>query len=153
MTRVAPGLPERLLEYLQVGAPALLLTIGQDGYANAAYTWAAAPDAERVRFGADAASTTFANLERTKRAALQVIGAGDMLYLVKGTARLIKENIAAADFSIAMMELSVAETKNQAWQDVTVAPLAYAWPAEKQEAMRAMEEAVYAELREWEAGT
>lgn len=151
MSRVTPVLPERLLAHLMAGAPALLLTIGRDGYAHSAYTWAAARTAGRVRFGVDAASTTFANLKRADRAALQIIGADDLLYLIKGRTRLIKNLIAAADFSIAMMELSVAEAKNQTWREVTVAPLAYAWPPQKQAAMRVMEQAVYAELREWEA--
>lgn len=151
MGKVTPTLPDRLFTWLRSGAPALLLTTGEDGFANVAYTWAAAPDARRVRFGADHGSATLANLQRDGRAALQIVAAGNLAFLVKGPARTIKERIAAAPFRIALMEMEVVEAKDQAWPGVTVAPLAYQWPPEQREAMLAMEQAVYAELREWQA--
>jgi quercetin dioxygenase-like cupin family protein len=108
-------------------------------YANVAYTWAAAPDARRVRFGADHGSATLANLQHDGRASLQIVGPGNLVFLVKGAAQTIKDRIAAAPFRLALMELAMAEAKDQAWPGVTVAPLAYEWPADQREAMRAME--------------
>ena len=160
MSKITFDLPDRLLAHLRAGAPALLLTVGEDGFPNAAYTWAAAPDARRVRFGADHGSATLANLQRDGqapnwgyrgRAALEIVGPGNLVFLVKGAARPLKDRIAAAPFRIMLMEIAVAEVKDQAWPSVTVAPLAYEWPKEHREAMQAMEQAVYMELREWEA--
>ena len=150
MSKITPDLPDKLLAHLRAGAPALLLTTGEDGYPNVAYTWAAAPDAGRVRFGADHGSATLANLQRDGRASLQIAAPGNLVFLVKGAARTLKDRIAAAPFRIALMEMRVAEAKDQSWPGVTVAPLAYEWPADQREAMLKMEQAVYAELRDWE---
>ena len=98
-----------------------------------------APDARRVRFGADHGSATLANLQHDGRASLQVVGPGNLVFLVKGAAQTIKDRIAAAPFRLALMELATAEAKDQAWPGVTVAPLAFEWPADRREAMRAME--------------
>ena len=147
---MTPELPEKLLGWLRAGGPALLLTIGEDGFPNVAYTWAAAPDARRVRFGADHGSATLANLQRDGRAALEFAAPGNLVFLVKGAVRTFRERIAAAPFRIALMEMIVTETKDQSWPGVTVAPLAYEWPEDRREAMHAMEQAVYAELREAE---
>jgi len=161
MTKTTSELPEKLLAWLHPGGPALLLTMGEDGFPNVAYTWAAAPDARRIRFGADHGSATLANLQRHGRAALQIaacappseVGPENLVFLVKGTTRMLRERIAAAPFRIALMEMVVTETKDQSWPGVIVAPLAYEWPADQREAMRAMEQAVYTELREAEAAS
>jgi pyridoxamine 5'-phosphate oxidase-like protein len=149
MSKTTPALPDTLLARLRAGAPALLLTTGEDGYPNVAYTWAAAPDTHRVRFGADHGSATLANLQRDGRAALAIIASGNLVFLVKGAARLLKDRIAAAPFRIALMEMAVTEAKDQAWPGVIVSPLAYDWPVDQREAMLKMEQAVYAELREY----
>lgn len=148
-SRITAQLPQSLLEVLAQGCPALLLTVGADGFPATAYTWAAAPDATTVRFGADHGSATLANLERDARASLQFIGRGNLIYLVKGAARLIKPQIEAAPFKIAMLALAVAEVKDQSWPGLTVQPLAYEWLPEQREQMLAIERAVYAELRQW----
>ena len=150
---IASCLPDTLLAYLYGGAPALMLSMGVDGYPHAAYTWTAAPDPHRVRFGVDRATTTFDNLHRNERAALQIIGRRGLLFIVKGPVRLIKDGIAAVPFGLSMMELAVVEVKNQAWREVTVAPLAYEWVDGQRQTMPATEQAIYAELRNWKPET
>ncbi len=150
---IAPCLPDSLLAYLYGGAPALMLSVGVNGYPHAAYTWAAAPDPHRVRFGVDRGTTTSDNLHRNERAALQIIGPRGRLFIVKGPARLIKDEIAAAPFGLSMMELAVVEVKDQAWAGVTVAPLAYEWADGQRQTMPATEQAIYAELRDWKSET
>ncbi|MFQ5408158.1 MAG: pyridoxamine 5'-phosphate oxidase family protein [Anaerolineales bacterium] len=147
--RSSSQLPDKLHTWLRNGAPALLLTTGADGYPNAAYTWAAARDAEHVRCGVDHGSTTLANLERDRRAALQVIGPNDLLFIITGAAQVVRAHIEAASFQIAMVEMAVNTVKDQSWPGVTVQPLAYEWPAEQRAELQAMEQAVYAELRSW----
>lgn len=141
-------LPPALLNLLQQGCPALLLTAGADGFPHTAFTWAVAGEGEVLRFAADHGSVTLANLEREARAALQVIG-DNLIFLVKGAARLVKPQIEAAPFWVAMMELAVLEVKDQSWPGVSVRPLSYDWPLDQHERMLAVEQAVYNEMRTW----
>lgn len=147
--RVTPNLPDTLLSLLKEGSPALLLTTGADSFPNTAYTWVIAPDAHTVRFGADIGSATLANLEREQRASIQIIAPGNLVFLIKGTARQIKAQIESAPFKIAMIALAVTEVKDQSWPGITVSPLAYTWPLEQQEDMLAMERNIYDEMSKW----
>ncbi|MCL4294986.1 MAG: pyridoxamine 5'-phosphate oxidase family protein [Anaerolineae bacterium] len=146
---LTPDLPPALLQILRQGCPALLLTVGTDGFPHTAFTWTVALDAAHLRFAADRGSVTLSNLERETRAALQIIGLDKLIFLVKGAARLVKPQIEAAPFSVAMMDLAVSEVKDQSWPGVSVQPLSYDWPPEQRESMLAMEQAVYAEMRTW----
>ena len=142
-------LPDRLAALLGAGAPAVLLTVGADGWAHAAMTWAVAVAPDRVRFVADHGSMTLANLERDGKAALQVIGRDDIIGLVKGPARMRRPRIEAAPFAMAMWEMAVAEVRDQAWAPVAVSPLAYEWRGPEAAVLRRIEQAVVAELRDW----
>lgn len=146
-------LPERLLEVAGEGVPALVLTVGDDGYAHTATSWMVARAPESVRFGADIGSTTLRNLERQRRASIQVIGPNNIVYLLKGRVVPVKARIESALFPVAMMEMQVGEAKDQAWPGVVeVSPLSYRWVGDRREEMASMEQAVLAELREWERG-
>ncbi|MEE1550039.1 MAG: pyridoxamine 5'-phosphate oxidase family protein [Nitrospinaceae bacterium] len=134
------------------GIPALLLTVGADGFPNTAYTWVAAPDAQRGRFGVDHGSGTRANLKRNTKAALHIAGPEDLLFLVKGLAKQIEECIEAAPFRISMMEMSVSEVKDQSWAGVTVEPICFQWPEQHRTEMQVMEKAVYAEMMNTKTG-
>ena len=93
-----------------------------------------------------------ANLQRTGQASIQIIGPGDVSFLVKGKSRLIKERIdAAAPYSIMLFEMDVMGAKDQSWTGVSTTALMYEWPAEQREAMLKMEQAVYAEMRDFTA--
>jgi pyridoxamine 5'-phosphate oxidase-like protein len=142
-------LPDRLAGLLHAGSPVVLLTVGADGWGHAAMTWAVAVAPDRVRFGVDHGSRTLANLERDGKAALQVIGRENILALIKGPARMRRARIAAAPFPIALWEMAVTEVKDQSWAPVVVSPLAYEWTGPQADALRQIEQAVLAELRDW----
>lgn len=148
-SRVTIELPDLLFSALKKGCPALLLTIGKDGFPSTAYTWIVATTPSTIHFGADHGSATLANLERDKRASLQIISQDNLIFLVKGTTTQIKSQIEAAPFKIAMMALEVVEVKDQSWPGVTVKPLGYEWNSEQKAKMQVMEQAVYTEMREW----
>lgn len=151
MSKLHTELPESLLAWLRGGAPAVLLTAGADGYATSAFTWAAAPEAKRIRFGVDDGSSSLDNIRRSGQAALQLMGPNNLAFLVKGPAKRLKDRVAAAAPAPMMLfELEVAGAKDQAWPGVTVSPLAFAWPADKRAALEKMEQAVYAEMRDWQ---
>ena len=147
---ITPTLPEKLVGYLRPGAPALLLTCGADGYSTSAYTWALGLDDKRLRFAVDVGGSSMANLQRSGQASVQIIGPGDVSFLVKGKSRLIKERIdAAAPASVMLWEMDVVAAKDQSWPGVATTALAYEWPAAQREAMLKMEQAVYAEMRDF----
>jgi len=146
-----PVLAPRLIDYLRPGAPALMLTTGTDGYAGSAYTWVVAMEATRLRFAVDLGSSAMDNLQRSGQVAIQVIGPGDVSFLVKGKARLIKDRIdAAAPASIMLWEMDVMAAKDQSWPGVATTALTYEWPAAQREAMLRMEQSVYAEMRDFQ---
>lgn len=143
-------MPQKLVCYLRPGAPALMLTTGADGYPSSAYTWVVCLNSRRLRFGVDCGSSAMANLQRTGQAAIQIIGPGDVSYLVKGKSRRIKEHITASALaSMVLFEMNVMGAKDQSWTGVSTSALMYEWPPERCEAMRQMEKAVYAEMSEF----
>ncbi len=145
---ITPTLPQKLVGYLRPGAPALMLSCGADGYATSAYTWALAIDDKRLRFAVDVGGSSMTNLQRSGQASVQVIGPGDVSFLVKGKSRQVKDRIeAAAPYSIMIWEMDVMGAKDQSWTGVSTTALMYEWPAEQRDAMLAMEQAVYAEMR------
>jgi len=145
---ITPHLPEKLVAYLRPGAPGLLLTSGADGYATSAYTWIIALDGQRARFAVDEGGSTMANLERGGQASLQVIGQGDISFIVKGRARRLKPKLdGAAPYVIQLWEMDVIGAKDQSWPGVATSALTYEWPAEQREAMLAMEHNVYTEMK------
>ncbi len=146
--KTPPALPDRLAGLLRSGAPAVLVTVGADGWGHAAMTWAAAVAPDRVRFAVDHGSRTLANLERDGKATLQVIGPDNVLALVKGVAGARRPRIGAAPFGMAMWEMSVTEVRDQAWGPVVVSPLAYTWVGPDAEALSRIEQEVMAELRD-----
>jgi hypothetical protein len=147
--KITPQMPEKLVAWLRPGAPGLLLTAGADGYATSAYTWIVALDAGRLRFAVDEGGSTMANLQRSGQASLQVIGQGDITFIVKGQARALKPRLdAAMPYVIQLWEMEVIGAKDQSWPGVATTALAYEWPAGQREAMLKMEQAVYKEMRE-----
>lgn len=146
---MSAALSDRVAGLLRPGAPALVLSAGADGWPHAAMTWAVARSPEIVRFIVDEGSTTQRNLRRDGRASLQIVGRDDVVALVKGAARERRARVAAASFPMAMWELAVADVKDQSWGPVAVSPLSYEWRGPEAAALRRMEEAVLAELREW----
>lgn len=151
-SKTTPTLPEKLLVYLRPGAPALMLTTDADGYAGSAYTWVVALDAMRLRFAVDLGSSALANLRRSDRMAIQIIGPGELSFLVKGGARQLGERIAAAAPAAVMLwEMCVVAAKDLSWPGVTSTALAFQWPAAQRAAMLRMEQAIYAEMRDFGA--
>ena len=149
---MSAALSARVSGLLRAGVPALVLSVGEDGWPHAAMTWAVARAPEVVRFIVDDDSTTQRNLRRDGRASLQIVGREDVVALVKGTARERRARVAAASFPMALWELAVADVKDQSWGPVAVSPLQYEWRGPEAAALRRMEDAVLAELREWPGG-
>lgn len=147
---ITTTLPDKLVSILRTGAPGLLLSCGADGYPSSAYTWVMGLDAARLRFGVDLGGSTMSNVDRSHQASLQIIAPGNVVFLIKGRVRKIKDRIdAAMPAHIMMYEMDVIGAKDQSWPGVTTSALTYEWPADQRDAMLRMEQAVYDELRDF----
>ena len=146
-------LPAKSYLRLAEGAPAVLVTVGADGYGNAVMTWLQPLVPERVRFCVDLDTHTYANVRREGRAALHVSAAENVLLIIKGPVREVRGRVTAAPFGMAMWEMAVAEVKDQAWDGVTVAAYAYHWTGPQADDLRRIEQAVLAEMRDYKEGT
>jgi len=145
-------LPDRLVQLLQGGTPAILATYGSDGWPNAVMTWAVSRNPRRVRFGVDLGSSTLANIQREGRASLQVIGRDDVLFLIKGTTHMIKGRIDALSppHLMCIMEMTPHSVKDQSWSGVEVSPPTYRWMGRDAEKMAEAERTALVEMRDWE---
>jgi len=143
------ALAGRELDALGEGVPAVLITVGEDGWGHAAMTWVVAVAADRVRFGVDHATRTSANLERNGKVALEVVAKGNIIVLLKGPATMVRPRIASAPFSMSMWEMSLSERKDQRFGGVVVHPLRFEWIGERAAEMQAVERAILTEMREW----
>ena len=148
MNDVTPTMPDRLVNHLNPGAPALLLTAGSDGYPSSAYSWAVSVNEKCVRFAVDAGGTAMVNLNHSGLAGLHIIGPDNLAYLVKGSARQIKDQIeAASGGEMALWEMDVIGARDQSYPGVTPKPFTYEWPEDQRAAMEQMEQAVFAEMK------
>ena len=144
---IAEELPKNLLTYLNSGAMCLVMTVGEDGYATDAFTWATATTSTHVRFGGDVGSKTQGNLSRDGRAAIQVIGPDNLVYLIKGTVRKVKDRIEAAlPLEIEMWEMDVMGARDQSWPGAAPLPFAVQWSGEERRRFIKMEQAVFDEM-------
>ena len=150
MSSVMDSLPVRVLDFLDRGAPAILASVGGDGWPHMVMTWAVARDERTVRVAVDVGSTTQGNIERNGAVTLQVLGPGNLVFLIKGRAQTVKARLAAAAFPISLVELAVFEVKDQAWPVAAVSPLAFEWQGEERPTLEEMERRILAEMRGWD---
>ncbi len=145
---VTTELTEAQFETLQSGCAGLLVTVEANHFPTTAFVWTVAASHKKVRFGIEG-GTTLANLEREGMASLQIIGASNRVFLIKGTTTMVKPRLEAVPFESAMMSLKVAEVKDQTWPEVSVRELAYEWTSDRREEWSGIEQAVYREMKEW----
>jgi len=148
MADVTPTMPDQLVKHLNAGAPSLLLTAGSDGYPSSAYSWAVALNEKSVRFAVGAEGTAMVNLNHSGLAGLHIIGPNNLAYLVKGSAKQIKDRIEAmAGGEMSLWEMQVIGARDQSYPGVTPKPFTYEWPEDQKAAMEQMEQAVFAEMK------
>jgi hypothetical protein len=147
------ALPPTVLARLRTGLPVLVLSANARGTPHSTYSWAVAVDAGRLCVAVDRGGVTSANLRRSGRGAVQIVGTGGVNALVAGRAVRLRALLQPAGFPAALetWALTVTEAKNQSWPGVTTTELRYRWPPGHRAAMRRMEQAIYAALRDADA--
>jgi hypothetical protein len=147
---VTTELSDEQRDLLHGGSAGILITVGEDGLPTTAFVWAVAASKKTVRFATEG-SATLANLERRPNASLQILGANNQVFLIKGGTSIAKPRLDAVPFESTVMSLYVTEVKDQRWPEVVVSPLTYEWASDRRDEWRAIEQAVYKELREWQS--
>jgi hypothetical protein len=146
---VTAELSDSQLAVLERGSAGILITVDEDGLPTTAFVWLVAASRKTVRFATEGAST-LANLSREGGAALQILGSQNQVFLVKGTTSLAKARLEALPFDSTMMSLHLTEVKDQTWPEVFVSPLTYEWTSDRRDEWRAIEQAVYQEMKNWQ---
>lgn len=144
---ITPELPADFLSYVHGGSLCIVITVGEDEYPTDAFAWAVALDDKKLRFTVDHDSKTLANLSRDGRAAVQIIGPDNLVYLVKGVSSLVKSDIDAAPMGIGIWEMDVIGARDQSWPGAAPLPLTVQWSGEERESMVKTEQLVFEEMR------
>ncbi len=139
----------RLAEYIAQGTPGQLITFGEGGYPQTSFTWVVTTAIHLLRFGADQGSESLADIERSGRAAVQIVTDEGQPYLIRGTAAVAHDSIESTPFPMALIEMEIEEVLDQSWLGVSVTPFDYQWSPERQQEMTEVQQAVYTEMREW----
>jgi hypothetical protein len=139
-------MPPELVAFLAGGRLVAGSTVGPDG---APYTMvmnsAMAIDASTVRFCLDHRTHTLKNIRSDGRMMLEVIGDG-MIFGVRGTARIIREQMEHAPIPSAMVELAVESVKRDLPPGVQVSAPAFEW-GPLADYMMPIEKKMFEELR------
>jgi predicted pyridoxine 5'-phosphate oxidase superfamily flavin-nucleotide-binding protein len=105
-------LPDRAMNYLQVGRLVILSTVDERGWPDAApISWITALDRRTLRLAVSPQVSTYRNILKNERVALELIG-GAMTLGISGRAHVITESIEAVPFPMAMVEVIVDEVKD-----------------------------------------
>lgn len=141
-------LPENLLSYLQKGSLGIVITIGPDQYPTDSFAWVIGLDSHKLRFTTDHGSNTINNLQRDGRAAIQIIGPDNLVFLIKGTAKQTKKELkSAGSIKAALWEMDIIGARDQSWSGATPQTLSVQWSADQREKMSQIEAAVFNEMR------
>src|SRR6516164_8337900 len=108
---------DRLARRYRTGC-GLLLTVGPDGCPHAAFTWIGLGAGGRGRAVADSPSTSLTNVQANSRAALQIIGPDNLLFLLKGTATVAAYHEFSPALRFALLDVHITEVKDQSWPAV-----------------------------------
>jgi hypothetical protein len=105
-------LPERAMNYLQVGRLVILSTVDERGWPDCApISWITALDSRTLRFAVSPQVSTYRNIVKNDRVMLELLG-GAMTLGISGTARIMTENMPDVPFPMAMVEVTVEEVKD-----------------------------------------
>ena len=124
---LGPELPPKALDALIGGRLVVVATVDEQGWPyTMVMNWAAARDAKTVRLSLDRRTRTLANIRRNGRVMLEVLADG-VIVGVRGSARIIQEEMAHAPIPSAMVELTVETVKRDLPQGVGVTAPVFDW--------------------------
>jgi hypothetical protein len=105
-------LPERAMNYLQVGRLVVMATVDEQGRPDTApISWITALDSRTIRLAISPEVSTYRNILRNDRVMLSLLG-GAMTLGISGRARVLSESMFEVPFPMAMVEVVVDEVKD-----------------------------------------
>lgn len=124
---LGPELPPEAVEALSGGRLVVVATIDEDGWPyTMVMNWAAARDARTVRLSLDRRTRTLANIRRNGRVMLEVMADG-VIVGVRGSARIIQEQMAHAPIPSAMVEVTIEFVKSDLIEGVEFQGPSFRW--------------------------
>jgi predicted pyridoxine 5'-phosphate oxidase superfamily flavin-nucleotide-binding protein len=149
---VAGGMPDELLRHLAGGRLVVVATVDEDGRPyTMIMNWAVATDAHTLRLSLDRRTQTLRNVRANGHVMLEVLGDG-LAYGVRGTARVIVEEMRHAPVPSAMVEVAVELVKRDLIPGVELRGPTFEWGA-LAPVMRPLDERGLRELREYGSST
>jgi flavin reductase (DIM6/NTAB) family NADH-FMN oxidoreductase RutF len=122
-------MPQRLIDYLSGGRLVVAATNGPDGFPHTmVMNSAVAAGPHIVRFALDHRTQSLKNLRADARIMIEVIGDG-MVYGVRGTAAIVREQMAHAPVPSALVEVTVEAVKSDLPPGVVVQAPVFSWGA------------------------
>jgi len=142
-------LPPKAVEALAGGRLVVVATIDEEGWPyTMVMNWAAARDAKTVRLSLDRRTRTLANIRRNGRVMLEVLADG-VIVGVRGSARIIQEQMAHAPIPSAMVEVTVELVKDDLIDGVEFTGPSFRWGTLEQ-VMAPLDPLGIAELKSYE---
>jgi hypothetical protein len=105
-------LPERAINYLQVGRLVIMATVDERGWPDTApISWITALDKRTLRIAVSREVATYRNIQRNENVIISLLG-GAMTLGIRGRARVISDSIDDISLPMAMVEMIVDEVKD-----------------------------------------
>ncbi len=105
-------LPPSVTGFLRGGRIVIVATTDADGLPNSApFSWIVAKDETTVRIGMVQGATTLENIRRSGRVSM-TISSPDIQVTMKGTARVIGEQIEGSPLPTAIVEVKIEEVRD-----------------------------------------
>jgi hypothetical protein len=145
------GMPVDLVEHLAGGKIVVVATVTDDGWPyTMIMNWALALDTRTLRLSLDRRTQTLRNVRANGRVMLEALGDG-LVYGVRGTARVIVEEMRHAPVPSAMVEVAVEMVKRDLVPGVEFEGPKFRWGA-LAPVMGPADVAGLRELREYRVG-
>ena len=105
-------LPDRAMNYLQVGRLVIMATVDEQGRPDTApISWVTAVDRRTIRLAVSPQVSTYKNVLNNNHVMLALIG-GAMTLSIKGRATVLTPGMEEVPFPMAMIEVAVEEVKD-----------------------------------------
>jgi flavin reductase (DIM6/NTAB) family NADH-FMN oxidoreductase RutF len=139
-------LPASVVAHLDGGRLNVVATVDPDGRpATTLMSWVIARSSRSLALAVDTRSRAFENLCARPAMAVEILG-DDLIFGVKGTARVAKTQMESTPFPCAIVELLIDEARDHGSPGTNFRGPSYHYDEDKQH-RHGLEERVYAELR------
>lgn len=143
---VLPELPERVAARLVGGQAHVVATVDASGLPSTTLmTWVVARGRRQLALCVDTRSRAFRNLLECTRVAIEILD-DELVWCVRGEARIAKEQMEATPFPCALVEVDILDAKDHAAPGTSFQGPRYRYAEDKQHRLD-FEARIFEELR------